>query len=84
MRSAALLLTTAALLTGCASAPRPVQVLEVCPKVPPLELQIESDALEHTFLDRIAAFLSGRLPEPPSFRPNYELAAPGTKLPAQR
>lgn len=78
MRKTVLLLPIAALLTGCASAPRPVQVLEVCPKVPPLELQIESDALEHTFLDRIATFLSGRLPEPISYELRLEPASPTT------
>lgn len=82
MRSAALLLTTAALLTGCASAPS-VQVAQTCPVIPPLD-PLPPGALEHDFIGRMESFLQGRLPEPPSFRPNYELAAPGTKLPAQR
>jgi hypothetical protein len=73
-----LLLTVTGFLQACATAPKPVQVLEVCPKVPPLELQIESDALEHTFLDRIATFLSGRLPEPISYELRLEPASPTT------
>jgi hypothetical protein len=77
MKSIAFAVSTVLLLTACASVPRPVQILEVCPRVPTLELQIESDALEHNFLDRIATFLSGRLPEPIS----YELPSDSVKLP---
>ena len=78
MRKLALLLTTTLLLTACATAPQPVQVIQACPKVPPLELQIEPDALEHTFLDRIATFLSGRLPEPIIYELRLEPASPTT------
>ena len=82
MRSAALLLTTAALLTGCASAPS-VQVALTCPIPPPLD-PLPPGALEHDYIGRMESFLSGKLPEPPSFRLNYELVEPGTKPPAQR
>ena len=82
MRSAVLLLTIAGLLTACASAP-PVQITQTCPVIPPLD-PLPPGALEHDFIGRMESFLSGKLPEPASFRPNYELAAPGTKLPAQR
>ena len=50
-------------LTGCATG-RNVQILEVCPRVPILELQIDQEALDSSFLDRMQLFLSGRLPEP--------------------
>ena len=53
-------------LTGCATG-RNVQILEVCPRVPVLELEIEPDALEQSFQDRIASFFSGRLPEQISY-----------------
>lgn len=82
MRSAALLLTTAALLTGCASAPS-VQVAQTCPIPPPLD-PLPPGALEHDYIGRMESFLSGRLPGPPSSRPSYEIAEPGTKLPAMR
>ena len=78
MRRAVLLLTVTGFLQACATAPQPVQVIQACPKVPPLELQIEPDALEHTFLDRIATFLSGKLPEPISYELRLEPASPTT------
>lgn len=82
MRKTVLLLPIVALLTACASVP-PVQITQTCPVIPPLD-PLPPGALEHDFIGRMESFLQGRLPEPPSFRPNYELAAPGTKLPAQR
>lgn len=82
MRKIVLLLPIVAWLTACASA-QPVQIAKTCPTIPPLD-PLPPGALEHDFIGRMESFLSGRLPEPASFRPNYELAAPGTKLPAQR
>jgi hypothetical protein len=51
--------------------------------IPPLD-PLPPGALEHDFIGRMESFLSGKLPEPPSFRPSYEIAEPGTKLPAMR
>jgi hypothetical protein len=62
----ALLLPMLILLTACASAPT-VRVLEVCPKVPPLELGLSPDALERSFTDRMENFLRGKLPGPTSY-----------------
>lgn len=50
-------------LTGCAT-DRNVQILEVCPRVPVLELELEPDALEQSFTDRMLRFLSGSLEMP--------------------
>ena len=61
MRKLALLLTTTLLLSGCATAPQPVQVIQACPKVPPLEL----DAPERDFQGMMQSFLSGMLPKLP-------------------
>ena len=61
MRKLALLLTTTLLLTACATAPQPVQVIQACPKVPSLEL----DVPERDFQGLMQNFLSGTLPKPP-------------------
>ncbi len=70
MKSTGLSVVTLLLLTACASAPT-VQptVLQVCPKVPALELNLPPDALDHNFTDRMANFLQGKLPE----QINYDL-----------
>lgn len=68
--------TTALLLSGCAAAPN-VQVVEVCPIPPPLELGLPPGVLEQDFSARMESFLSGRLPEPTS----YELPSDSAKLP---
>ena len=47
-------------LTGCATAPRPAQVLEVCP-IPPI-LELDAPALDYQGL--IASFLSGSVERP--------------------
>ena len=67
MKPIVLLPVIALILSGCATGPRPVQVMEVCPRIPVLELQIEPEALDSSFLDRMQLFLSGRLPEPISY-----------------
>ena len=64
MKSTAFAASTLLLLTACASAPRPVQILEVCPQVPMLEL----DAPERDWLGEMRTFLSGTLPTPPDYR----------------
>lgn len=70
MKSVALSVITLLLLTACASAPTvQPKVLQVCPKVPALELNLPPDALDHSFTDRMANFLQGKLPEPI----NYDL-----------
>lgn len=70
MKSVALSVITLLLLTACASAPTVQQkVLQVCPKVPALELNLPQDALDRSFTDRMANFLQGKLPE----QINYDL-----------
>lgn len=76
MRSTALLLSTAVLLTACASAPTPVQVMEVCPRVPPLEL----DAPVRDWQGQMRLFLQGTLPTPP----DYSLPSTSARLPTMR
>lgn len=70
MKSVALSVITLLLLTACASVPT-VQptVLQVCPKLPALELNLPPDALDRSFTDRMANFLQGKLPE----QINYDL-----------
>ena len=75
MRLAASIVIMLPLLTACATAPRPVQVMEVCPRIPALELNIPSDALDSSFLDRMRHFLSGKLPEPISYELHSEPAS---------
>lgn len=72
MKLTALAVSTVLLLTACATAPKPVQVMQACPTIPALELSLPQDALEQGFLDRMQDFLQGRLPEPIS----YELRLP--------
>ena len=77
MKSTALLLSTLLLLTACATVPTaPPTVLEVCPKVPTLELDLPPDALEQSFTNRIANFLRGKLPEPISYGLHSTPASP--------
>lgn len=63
MKSLVSTLVTLLLLTGCATG-RNVQILEVCPRVPVLELEVEPGALEQSFTDRMLNFLSGSLEMP--------------------
>jgi starvation-inducible outer membrane lipoprotein len=65
MKRLASLLSIASLLTACATAPQPVQILEVCPKVPPLVL----DAPERDYLGQMQIFLSGLLVTQPGLKP---------------
>ena len=61
MKWTALCVSTSALLMGCATGPKPVPVMEVCPRVPPLEL----DVPERDFQGLMQSFLSGMLPKLP-------------------
>ena len=78
MQSVALSVITLLLLTACASAPTvQPKVLQVCPKVPALELNLPPDALDRSFTDRMANFLQGKLPEPI----NYDLhSVPASRI----
>ena len=67
MKRTGFLLCTTLLLASCQTAPIAPKVLEVCPRIPTLELSLPMDALEHNFLDRMQNFLSGRLPSPPDY-----------------
>lgn len=49
---------------GCAGAPKPVQVLQVCPTPPPLAL----DAPARDWLGQMESFLQGMLPMPPDYK----------------
>lgn len=63
MKRIALLLSMSALLLGCATGPRPVQVTQVCPKVPPLVL----DVPERDWQGQMQDFLRGTLPMQPDY-----------------
>ena len=78
MKSVALSVITLLLLTACASAPTvQPKVLQVCPKMPALDLDLPPDALDHSFTDRMANFLQGKLPEPI----NYDLhSVPASRI----
>lgn len=75
----ALLLTVTACLTACATAPSAPPVVQTCPTVPPLELQLPP-APEPSYTEMMRQFLSGLLPKPTS----YELPSSGAKLPTMR
>jgi hypothetical protein len=55
-------------LTACTSVPTvQPKVLQVCPKVPMLELDLPPGVLEHSFTNRMQLFLQGKLLEPISY-----------------
>ena len=64
-------------LTACTTVPKPVQVMEVCPAVPMLELDLPPDAQGRSFLDRMQRFLSGSL----ETQTDYSLHSTPAKLP---
>ncbi len=76
MKRSAWLVSTLLILSGCATAPSPVQVLEVCPKVPPLELDVPA----RDWQGQMRSFLQGTLPMPP----DYSLHSTNAKLPMNR
>ena len=63
MKNVALLISTSVLLLGCAAGPRPVQVTQVCHKVPPLVL----DVPERDWQGQMENFLAGTLPMQPDY-----------------
>ena len=67
--------STLLLLMGCATGPT-VRVVEVCPRVPTLELDLPDGALEHDFIGTMQQLLQGSLP----LRPSYSLPS-GPALP---
>ena len=67
MKTTAFLFCMSLLLAGCQTVPTAPKILEVCPKIPMLELSLPTDALERPFFDRMQSFLSGRLPEQISY-----------------
>ena len=73
MRLPVFALSTLLILSGCATVPKPVPVLQVCPKVPALEL----DAPVRDWLGEMRAFLQGTLTTPP----DYSLHSIPAKLP---
>jgi len=72
----ALPMITLLLLTACKTAPKPVQVLEVCPKVPMLELNLPAGAMDHDFIGTTQQLLQGKLPSRPSYRLHYAPVSP--------
>jgi hypothetical protein len=64
---------TLPLLAACTTVPKPVPVLEVCPKVPLLEL----DAPDRDWLGQMRSFLQGTLVTPV----DYSLPSKPAKLP---
>ena len=81
MKSIAFAVSTLLLLTACATAPRPVQVLEVCPRIPVLELNLPDGALEHDFIETMRQFLQGNLPLHPSYSlPSEPVSPTGLRL----
>ena len=61
-------------LTACTTVP-PVQILEVCPKLPDLEM-IPQDVLERSFTEKMQQFLQGSHETPTS----YELPSSNVRL----
>lgn len=74
MRSLASIVIMLPLLTACATAPKPVQVIQACPKVPLLEL----DAPARDWQQEMRLFLQGSLPTQPGLKPPSMPASPRT------
>lgn len=74
MKSVALSALMLILLTACATAPRPVQILEACPRVPYLEL----DVPELAWQDWMQSFLQGTPLPLPDSKPLSTPALPPT------
>jgi len=61
-----LFLGTTLILSGCATAPKPeVKVLQVCPKVPLLELAVQAQ----DYQSLMQSFLAGTVPPLPGLKP---------------
>ena len=81
MKSAALSALMLLLLTACATAPKPAPVLETCPRIPALELNLPDGALEHDFIETMRQFLQGNLPLQPSYSlPSEPVSPTGLRL----
>lgn len=72
MKQSVWLVSTLLILSGCATGPKNVQVLEVCPKAPPLE----SDAPVLDWQGWMRNFLQGT----PTTLPDYSLPTTNVKL----
>lgn len=70
MKSIAFAASTVLLLTACATGPT-VQILEVCPRIPALELNLPDGVLEHDFIGTMQQLLQGNLPLQPSYSLDY-------------
>lgn len=83
MKSIAFAVSTLLLLTACATAPT-VQIMEVCPRVPALELNLPDGALEHDFIGTMQQLLQGNLPSQPNYRlPSLPVSPIGPRLNAR-
>ena len=78
MKNLALLLCSVSFLTACQTVPT-VQVTEVCPKLPEIEM-LPVAALEPSFSERMRDFYSGKLPEPTP----YDYTLQPAKLPTAK
>ena len=76
MKLAVWLVSMPLILSGCATAQRPVQVTQVCPRVPALELDVPAVA----WRDWMQSFLQGT----PTPLPDYNLHSTPAKLPTTR
>ena len=65
MKQTVWLVSTLLILTGCATAQKPVPVLGVCPRVPALEL----DVPERDWRGQMQLFLQGTLTTQPGLKP---------------
>lgn len=72
MRPSVLLISSLLILSGCETAPKRAPALEVCPKVPDLEL----DVPERDWREQMQSFLRGSLPMPA----DYALPSGSAKL----
>lgn len=83
MKSTAFAASTALLLTACATAPT-VQIMEVCPRIPALELSLPDGALEHDFIGTMQQLLQGKLPSQPNYSlPSLPVSPIGLRLNAR-
>ena len=74
MRRTVLLLTVTGFLQACATAPSAPPVVQTCPTIPMLEL----DVPERAFQEEMRLFLQGTLPTQPGLKPPSNGAWPST------
>lgn len=70
MKLLVLAVVTLLLLTGCATARKPPQIIQSCPTLPALP-PLEAGALEHDFIETMQQLLQGKLP----WQPDYSLSS---------